>query len=57
MAIVIDEVESTVEPDIARGQPAGDSPERHETSRQAQTDRLAADLRHIAGRRMRLKAD
>ena len=58
MAIVIDEVESTVEPGGPGRSSGGEGAGEQTTETKAlQCDQLARELRRIAARRERLKAD
>jgi hypothetical protein len=54
MAVVIDEVESTVEPEPTSAQPAGQSSGGQQN---IPRDQLTAELHRIARRQARLKAD
>ena len=57
MAVVIDEVESTVEPGGARGAGGESGGQSGDKSKGLQVERLASELRRIEARRQRLKAD
>ena len=59
MAVVIDEMESTVEPEATRGQPAAESGGQTGGGGQQNIGRnqLASELNRIARRQARLRAD
>jgi hypothetical protein len=55
MAVVIDELQSTVEPEETRV--TGEKSEAQSLPEPQRAEELGADLRHIMKRQMRLRAD
>ena len=57
MAVVIDQMEGTVEPDSGRPQPAGANDSAGKSSDPFATDRMEAEVQRIERRHARLRAD